>query len=77
MATCSALGIGDEGVPCECYCEAADCPSHEALIQAAEKKGCDLILLATPEEHGFAEAIMGNEATKVISHTDIPVLVCH
>ena len=67
----------EEGVSCECYCESTDCPHYEAIIQAAQKKGCDLILMASPEKQRFLDKIMGSEATRVITHTSIPVLVCH
>jgi len=67
----------EEGVACECYCEFTDCPHYEAIIQAAQKKGCDLILMASSEEQRFVDKIMGSDATRVITHTNIPVLVCH
>lgn len=67
----------EEGVACECYCESTDCPRYEAIVQAAQKKGCDLILMASPEEQPILDRIMGSEATRVLTHTSIPVLICH
>jgi nucleotide-binding universal stress UspA family protein len=67
----------EEGVACECYCEFTDCPHYEAIVQAAQKKGCDLILMGSPMGQPFLDKIIGSDATRVINHTNIPVLVCH
>lgn len=66
----------DEGVPFECFYECSDCP-HEAIIKAAQDKGCDLILMAAHRATGIADIIAGSETAKVVSQANIPVLVCH
>ena len=66
----------DEGVPCECFCEFSDTP-HEAIIKAAQEKGCDLILMTSHGGRSIAHLIGGNATTKVLQGSTIPVLVCH
>ena len=47
----------------------------EAIIKAAEEKGCDLIFMASHGEKGVAGLLIGSETTRVLTHTKIPVLV--
>ena len=64
----------DEGVPCECFCEFSDYP-HEAIIKAAQDKGCDLILMTPHGGRGISDLIVDSETTKVLARSTIPVLV--
>ena len=41
----------DAGVPCETICEISDYP-YEAIIKVAEKRGCDLIMMASHGRRG-------------------------
>ncbi len=66
----------DEGVSCECFCESNDYP-HEAIIKAAQDKGCDLILMSAHGGLGVAGLITGSETAKVLARSTIPVLVYH
>ena len=47
----------------------------EAIIDAANAKGCDLIFMASHGRRGIAGLLMGSETHKVLTHTTIPVLV--
>ena len=49
----------------------------EAIIAAAEEKGCDLILMASHGRHGLDKLIHGSVTGEVMTHTRIPVLVFH
>ena len=49
----------------------------EAIIAAAEEKGCDLILMASHGRHGLDKLIHGSVTSDVMTHTRIPVLVVH
>jgi len=62
------------GVPCECFYRRARHP-WEAIIKAAEEKGCDLIFMASHGEKGMAGLLIGSETTRVLTHTKIPILV--
>jgi len=48
-----------------------------AIIGAAAKQGCDLIVMASHGWHGLDRLLLGSETHKVLLNTDIPVLVCH
>ena len=47
----------------------------EGIIQTAQEKGCDLIVMTT---HGrrLSRVLMGKQAMKVLTYSSIPVLVC-
>jgi nucleotide-binding universal stress UspA family protein len=64
----------DAGVPCETLCEISDHP-YETIIRVAEKKGCDLIMMASHGRRGMKGLLLGSETQKVLTHTKIPVLV--
>jgi nucleotide-binding universal stress UspA family protein len=49
---------------------------YEMIIKAAEKKGCDLIMMASHGRRGMQGLLIGSETQKVLTHTKIPVLVC-
>jgi nucleotide-binding universal stress UspA family protein len=48
---------------------------YEVIIKAAEKKGCDLIMMASHGRRGLQGLLIGSETQKVLTHTKIPVLV--
>jgi len=48
----------------------------EAIIEAAIKHGCDLIVMASHGRRGIAGLLLGSETTKVLTHSKIPVMVC-
>jgi len=62
-------------VPCEIVRVMHDHP-YEAIIETANTRGCDLILMASHGRRGMAALVLGSETTKVLTHTRIPVLVC-
>lgn len=47
----------------------------EAIVDAAKKKKCDLIFMASHGRTGIAGLLIGSQAAKVLSHSKIPVLV--
>jgi len=49
---------------------------YEAIIEAATKNYCDLIVMASHGRKGVAALVLGSETTKVLTHSKIPVLVC-
>lgn len=48
---------------------------YEAIIEEAEKNGCDLIFMASHGVSGIEAFLLGSETQKVLTHTQIPVLV--
>jgi len=48
---------------------------YEAVIDAAERHGCDLIFMASHGRRGIAGLLLGSETQKVLTHSNIPVLV--
>lgn len=49
---------------------------YEAIIEAAPKNQCDLILMASHGRRGLSAIVLGSETNKVLTHSKIPVLVC-
>lgn len=66
----------EAGVPCDTVCETNDYP-YEAIIRAAEKRQCDLIIMASHGRRGVEGLLLGSETQKVLTHSRIPVLVYH
>jgi len=64
-----------EKVPCEVMHVISDSP-YEAIIDAAKKKKCDLIFMASHGRRGISGLVLGSETHKVLIHSKIPVLVC-
>lgn len=64
----------ESGVPCSRLTLTSDVP-YQAIIEAAERSGCDLIFMASHGRRGFAALLLGSETHKVLTHSKIPVLV--
>jgi nucleotide-binding universal stress UspA family protein len=47
----------------------------EAIVEAAKKKKCDLIFMASHGRTGLSGMLLGSQAAKVLSHSKIPVLI--
>jgi nucleotide-binding universal stress UspA family protein len=61
-------------VTCNTMSSTSDVP-YEAIIEAAEKAGCDLIFMASHGRRGISAMLLGSETNKVLTHSKIPVLV--
>jgi nucleotide-binding universal stress UspA family protein len=48
---------------------------YEAIIDTAKAKGADLIMMASHGQSGVKAALLGSVTQKVLSHTQLPVLV--
>jgi nucleotide-binding universal stress UspA family protein len=66
---CKAVGVPWEGM------HVSDDVPSEAIIAAAKRKRCDLILMASHGRRGVAAMVLGSETNKVLTHSKIPVLV--
>lgn len=48
---------------------------YEAIIEAAKKFKCELIVMASHGRRGLSGVVLGSETQKVLTHSTIPVLV--
>lgn len=64
----------DAGVTCITAEASSDSP-YEAIIEAANANGCDLIFMASHGRRGISGLLLGSETSKVLTHSKIPVLV--
>ncbi|NLA68178.1 MAG: universal stress protein [Gammaproteobacteria bacterium] len=62
------------GVPCQTRMTESDHP-WQAIIDAANDAGCDLIAMASHGRRGLSGLVLGSETLKVLTHSTIPVLV--
>ena len=63
-----------EGVNADTDTVVSEVP-YEAIIDAADRHGCDLIFMASHGRRGIAGLLLGSETQKVLTHSNIPVLV--
>jgi len=62
------------GVPCSTV--ASSNPLiHEAILETAAERGCDLIVMASHGRRGLAGLLLGSETQRVLVHSALPVLV--
>jgi nucleotide-binding universal stress UspA family protein len=61
-------------VPCTTILQEHDQP-YQAIIEAASKKRCDLIAMASHGRRGVAALVLGSVTSKVLTHSRVPVLV--
>lgn len=47
-----------------------------AIVEAAQSRGCDLIVMASHGRKGVSGLVLGSETVKVLTHSKIPTLVC-
>jgi nucleotide-binding universal stress UspA family protein len=64
----------DAGVACRSEHVVSDDP-YDAIIAAAQRFGCDLIIMASHGRRGLKGFLLGSETQKVLVHSTIPVLV--
>jgi nucleotide-binding universal stress UspA family protein len=64
------------GVPCEGVQMEHEQP-YQAIIATAEQKNCDAIVMASHGRSGISALLLGSVTNKVLTHTSIPVIVCH
>lgn len=69
---CAAAG--KSGVQCASVHAFGDSP-YEAIIETANKHGCDMIAMGSHGHGGVKQLFVGSETSRVLSHTKIPVMV--
>jgi nucleotide-binding universal stress UspA family protein len=64
----------DAGVACRSEHAVNDDP-WAAIVDTAQRLGCDLIVMASHGRRGLKGLLLGSETQKVLVHSTIPVLV--
>jgi nucleotide-binding universal stress UspA family protein/hemerythrin-like domain-containing protein len=70
----AAVVAREAGVPHETLTVASGRP-HEAILQAAEARGCDLIVIASHGRRGLRGLVMGSQTQNLLQRANLPVLV--
>jgi nucleotide-binding universal stress UspA family protein len=70
----SAVAMQTADIACE-RIEVEHEDPYRAIIETADAKGCDLIVMASHGRRGIAAIVLGSETVKVLTHCKIPVLV--
>lgn len=63
-----------DGVECDGLVVVGNHP-YEEIINNAENRKCDLIMMASHGRRGLDAVLLGSETVKVLTHSKIPVLV--
>ena len=71
----AAKAAEEAGVPCETI-QVENAQPHQAILAAAEDKGCDLIVMSSHGRSGLSMLLIGSVTNKVLAQAKIPVLVC-
>lgn len=66
---CKTAGVG-----CECVVS-EDIHPWKAVLEAANEKGCDLVVMASHGRRGVQAVLLGSETQKLLTHSQLPVLV--
>lgn len=62
------------GVACETLTVEHEHP-YEAIIDVARQRQCDLVAMASHGRRGVRALLLGSETQKVLTHSQLPVLV--
>jgi nucleotide-binding universal stress UspA family protein len=49
--------------------------TYRAIVEAAKRHGCDLIVMASHGRKGLTGLLLGSETQRVLLHASVPVLV--
>jgi nucleotide-binding universal stress UspA family protein len=63
-------------VPCQSSLE-TDPKPHQAIVAAAQRLGCDLIVMGSNGWRGLDRLLLGSQTQRVILESAVPVLVHH
>jgi nucleotide-binding universal stress UspA family protein len=72
-------GVGETAKKMGVTCTTAhvkDKHPAEGIIEAAKERGCDLIVMASHGRRGVSKLLLGSEATRVLTLSPVPVLIC-
>ena len=63
------------GIACTATHVADEFPA-QGILKACREHGCDLIVMATHGRRGLDKLLLGSQATKVMTLSTVPVLIC-
>ncbi len=63
------------GVPCRTHFVKDKDPA-EGIVDTARENGCDLIVMSSHGRRGLSRVLLGSQAGKVVTLSQVPVLVC-
>lgn len=70
----SAAAAAD-GIPCDTVHVKNQYPA-EGILEVAEARGCDLIVMASHGRRGLQRLVLGSQANRVVTQSTVPVLIC-
>jgi nucleotide-binding universal stress UspA family protein/hemerythrin-like domain-containing protein len=70
----AAVVAREAGIDHEILTVVSDRP-HEAILQAAEARGCDLVVIASHGRRGLRSLVIGSQTQNVVQQASLPVLV--
>jgi len=70
-----AAAASKAGVACETLHVKDQYPA-EGIVEAAKAGGCDLVVMASHGRRGLSKLLLGSQATRVLTLSEVPVLVC-
>lgn len=70
VAQARALGLAAEAVDVH-----ASAPAWRALLDTAPRLDADVLICGTRGRGGFARALLGSTSSRLVHHTDVPLLV--
>jgi nucleotide-binding universal stress UspA family protein len=79
-ATKILSGVADAAMAAGVTCDTVQIEHnhpYKAIIETAKERSCDLIVMASHGRSGIAAVVLGSVTNKVLTHTDVPVLVYH
>jgi nucleotide-binding universal stress UspA family protein len=65
---------GEMGVEADALCLGNAVPA-EAIVETAQTRGCDLIVMASHGRRGLRRLVLGSVTSEVLSTSSVPVLV--
>jgi nucleotide-binding universal stress UspA family protein len=71
----AAMAAKAAGVECETI-HATDAVPAAGILQAAQDRGLDLIVMSSHGRSGLKRVLLGSEANEVVSKSTVPVLIC-
>jgi len=63
------------GVACETV-HIKDQFAAEGIVEEAKTRNCDLIVMGSHGRRGLVKFILGSQATRVLTHSTVPMLIC-
>ena len=63
------------GIACDAV-HVKDSIPAEGILRTAQERSCDVIVMGSHGRRGIKRLLLGSQATDVLTHATIPVLIC-